>query len=130
MNTTSEDIGTLLESSINTLTLGTNLFIGLLPDQPDLGIALIDSPGMPPDPNNYYHPGLQVLVRASVGDYSVAAALSQSVMDVLHTYVGQPDVNSYFYTLVWSMGDPFFIGLDTNHRPLFSTNYRIQRRSS
>ena len=129
MNTCAQDIVTLLEG-ISSLALspGVDLFIGPMPDSPDECVSVTDSPGTEPDPNNYYNDSIQVLVRGEVGGYADASALAADIATELHQYTGQPDVYSAVYTLVWQTSSPFFIGTDENNRPLFSTNYRIQRR--
>jgi hypothetical protein len=64
-------------------TLETNLFWGLMPDQPDNCIALFEYAGSPPDLHwNGEYPGLQVRVR----DTSYAAARTKigEIMTALH----------------------------------------------
>ena len=57
------DIGTYLQYQ-GIGTLGADLFLGLMPDQPDNCIALFEYAGSPPDLHwNGEYPGLQVRVR-------------------------------------------------------------------
>lgn len=129
MNTVAQDIKVILDgdSSLG-LTFGTDLFVGLMPTTPDTCVSVIDTGGLEPTVGPYYYPTAQVLVRAGVGLYDTAASLAYSLIDKLHRYYGQPDSSSYYYTGIWAVGDPVFLGLDEANRPMFSINFRIQRR--
>ena len=77
-----KEIGTYLQSQ-GIGNLGTDLFLGLMPDQPDNCIALFEYAGSPPDLHwNGEYPGLQVRVR----DKSYAAARTKigEIMAELH----------------------------------------------
>lgn len=64
-------------------TVGTDIFLGLLPDQPDNCIALFEYAGSPPDLHwNGEYPGLQVRVRGT--SYAAARAKIGDVMGALH----------------------------------------------
>ena len=129
MNSPAQDIRIILEADSSLgLVFGTDLFIGLMPDSPDACASIADSGGFPASPGPYYYPTAQVLVRGIVGSYAATSAVAADVVAALHEYTGQPDSSSYFYAGIWSMYDPIFIGVDEKNRPLFSMNFRIQRR--
>jgi len=129
MTTSAVDIKTVLTSSSPlALTFGTNIFVGLMPDSPDACVSVLDSPGLPPDPNGYYLPYVHILVRGGQGEYLSTSDRAAAIMAAVHEYKGTPTGASYYYTGVWATSEPFFIGTDDNLRPLFSINLRIQRR--
>ena len=64
-------------------TVGTDIFLGLMPDQPDNCIALFEYAGGPPDLHwAGEYPGLQVRVRNK--GYAAARTKIGEVMDKLH----------------------------------------------
>lgn len=129
MSSSADDIRILLEAESSLgLALGTDLFVGVMPDAPDACVSVLDTPGYSADPNNYQHAGLQILVRAALGGYLSAYSLAENIWDTIHEYYGQPASGSYYYTLIWGEGQPFFIGVDEQSRPMFSMNFRLQRR--
>jgi hypothetical protein len=76
------DIGTYLQSQ-GIGTLGADLFLGLMPDQPDNCIALFEYAGSPPDLHwNGEYPGLQVRVRGT--SYEAARSKIGEIMTALH----------------------------------------------
>ena len=77
-----KEIGTYLQSQ-GIGTLGANVFLGLMPDQPDNCIALFEYAGSPPDLHwNGEYPGLQVRVRNK--SYAAARTKIGEVMAELH----------------------------------------------
>ena len=84
------DIGSFLDSaSISTqdLTLGTNLFLGRLPESPDTCVALVQTAGVAPTDTfgTSFPPlenqGLQTLIRAT--SYATAESLAVDVFKAL-----------------------------------------------
>lgn len=76
------EIGNYLQSQ-GIGTLGTDLFWGLMPDQPDNCVALFEYAGRPPDLHwNGEYPGLQVRVRDT--GYAAARSKIGEIMAVLH----------------------------------------------
>ena len=129
MTSPAEDIKALLEAESSlALDFGTDLFVGDMPESPDNCICVMDTGGFAPSIGPYYHPSVQILVRGTVGSYSETIAQAQALCITLHAYYGTPSGSSFYYAGVWSLGDPFYIGVDENNRPLFSINFRIQRR--
>lgn len=130
MTTASQDVRYILDGQSSlALEFGTDLFIGLMPETPNLCVSLADYSGMSPDPNDYFKPSFQVLVRGNVGEYDIAAELAESIVTVLHEYTGTPNPSGYFYAGIWLSGDITFLGVDELNRPLFSLNFRTQRRT-
>ncbi len=64
-------------------TVGTDIFLGQMPDQPDNCIALFEYAGSPPDLHwNGEYPGLQVRVRNK--SYAAARTKIGEIMNELH----------------------------------------------
>lgn len=75
-------------------------------------------------------PGLQVIVRgASITEvssgYEEAYGVAHAVKNALHEFTGAS--TGKHYVGIWSESGPYFIGHDTNMRPLFSNNLRVLR---
>ena len=67
----------------NVGTVGTDIFLGLMPDQPDNCVALFEYAGSPPDLHwNGEYPGLQVRVRNT--SYAAARTKIGEIMTALH----------------------------------------------
>ena len=76
------EIGAYLVTN-NIGTLGTDIFLGLMPDSPDNCIALFEYAGSPPDLHwNGEYPGLQVRVRNT--SYAAARTKIGEIMTALH----------------------------------------------
>jgi hypothetical protein len=117
-----KEIGTYLQSQ-GIGTLGANLFLGLMPDQPDNCIALFEYAGSPPDlhwPGEY--PGLQVRVR----DKSYAAARSKirEVMAALHG-LHEQTLSGTRYLLIKARGSPEILKRDASNRIELVLNFEI-----
>lgn len=129
MSSAADDFRIILDASSSAgLTFGTDMFVGAMPDTPDECISIIDTGGQEPDKGPYEKATVQIMVRAGVGEYLVGYALAKAVQGALHEYYGQPDSSSFYYTGIWTTGEPFYLGTDTRGRSLFSLNFRYQRR--
>ena len=129
MNQTTEDIKDMLESSaygVDGLAFGTNVFIGTMPDTPDLCVGLYDTGGYPPDEaqSGTYYPTLQIRVRG--GAYRAAYLVAQSIRNSLHQITNET-YNSTRYIYIFASGDVLYIGKDDKDRPLFSINFRVAK---
>lgn len=116
------EIGTYLQSQ-GTGTLGTDLFLGLMPDQPDNCIALFEYAGSPPDLHwNGEYPGLQVRVRNK--SYAMARSKIGEVMEKLHGLHGQT-LSGTRYLLIKARGSPEVLKRDNNNRVELFVNFEI-----
>jgi hypothetical protein len=116
------DIGTYLQSQ-GIGTLGADLFLGLMPDQPDNCIALFEYAGSPPDLHwNGEYPGLQVRVR----DKSYAAARTKigEAMTALHG-LHEQTLSGTRYLLIKARGSPEILKRDNNNRVELFVNFEI-----
>lgn len=108
-------------------TVGTDIFLGLMPDQPDNCIALFEYAGSPPDlhwPGEY--PGLQVRVRNK--SYAAARTKIGEVMDKLHG-LHEQTLSGTRYLLIKARGSPEILKRDNNNRVELFVNFEIIKES-
>ena len=109
-------------------TFGTDLFVGVLPNGPDLCAVLIETGSWrEPEPTtDLEYPTMQVITRGGPNDYLGGRAKMEDIYahlrDLAHT-----TVNSVWYGGIWVQSGPMAIGRDERHRPLFSVNFRFMR---
>jgi len=116
------EIGAYLATQ-NVGTVGTDIFFGLMPDQPDNCIALFEYAGSPPDLHwNGEYPGLQVRVR----DKSYAAARTKigEAMTALHG-LHEQTLSGTRYLLIKARGSPEILKRDNNNRVELFVNFEI-----
>ena len=127
------EVGTYLAAaSISTqdLTLGTNLFLGRLPDSPDTCVGLIQTGGTAPTDTfgTSYPPlenqGLQTLVRAA--SYATGEALAVDVFKSLQSVENQT-LTSTLYLKIEANQSPFALERDEQERVIFSCNYMVAK---
>ena len=140
------EIGTYLQSQ-GIGTLGADLFLGLMPDQPDNCIALFEYAGSPPDLHwNGEYPGLQVRVRGT--SYEAARSKIGDIVKKLHGLYeqilsdeGEPEgngdegegngeeeptpVTGTRYLLIKARGSPEVLKRDANNRVELFVNFEI-----
>lgn len=110
---------------------GTNLFIGSLPDSPDVVAGIFQYQGRPPAEVlevlgiRRERPGLQVQVRSSPNAYADAEARAYAIYDLLQ--VANATLGSGFYQEVRPFGSPFPLGRDANRRVVIAANYLVSR---
>jgi len=116
------DISTYLKNQ-GVGTPGTDMFLGLMPDQPDNCIALFEYAGSPPDLHwNGEYPGLQVRVRNK--SYAAARTKIGEVMDKLHG-LHEQTLSGTRYLLVKARGSPEVLKRDANNRVELFVNFEI-----
>ncbi len=132
-------------------TVGTDIFLGLMPDQPDNCIALFEYAGSPPDLHwNGEYPGLQVRVRNT--SYAAARSKIGDIVKKLHGLYeqilsdeGEPEgigdegegngeeeptpVTGTRYLLIKAKGSPEILKRDNNNRVELFVNFEIIKES-
>ena len=117
-----KEIGTYLQSQ-GIGTLGTDLFLGLMSDQPDNCIALFEYAGSPPDLHwNGEYPGLQVRVRNK--SYRAGREKIQQIYELLHGLHNQI-FSGTRYLLIKARGSPEVLKRDANNRIELFVNFEI-----
>jgi len=104
-------------------TVGTDLFLGQMPDKPDNCTVLFEYAGSPPDLHwKGEYPGLQV--RARNTSYSLARTKIDSVVEALHGLHGQT-LSGTKYLLIKAKGSPEILKRDENNRVELFVNFEI-----
>jgi hypothetical protein len=125
MNSPIKDLADYLVANAS-MTMGTNLFAGILPEADGTITALMDTGGTSPEPTDIENPTVQVLVRARKGRYQDAYAQMRIVLEVLHR-LSNTTINDTVYIVIWKLTEILNVGEDKRGRPILSCNLRIQR---
>lgn len=125
-----DDLGAYLDTN-SSLTLGTDLFLGVLPETPSNCVALFENGGVSPDftlgTNNLpilERPELQFIVRNS--SYSTGNDLSDTIYRIF-TQVANQTINSVKYLRIQAISNPSVMDRDSNRRVLFTANFHVIR---
>jgi hypothetical protein len=116
------EIGAYLATK-NVGTVGTDIFLGLMPDQPDNCVSLFEYAGSPPDlhwPGEY--PGLQVRVRST--NYPGGRTKIGEIVDLLHG-LHEQELSGTRYLLIRARGSPEVLKRDGSNRVEFFVNFEI-----
>jgi len=114
-------------------TLGTNLFLSVLPESPDACVAVLESEGGSP---MYFlgaggiaidSPNLQILVRAGRDDYPTARDKADTIRKLL-AGLTNVTVSGIHIMRIESIGSVGLVGLDEKSRPIVSANFRCMVR--
>jgi len=125
------DVGAYLDTNVSavSLTAGTNLFYGRLPDSPDTCVALYETGGQGPEDtmgNNsapvFENPRVQIIVRAS--DYASAETLIRDCWDKLQL-VSNETLTSTHYFRINAVQSPFALERDSQDRMMMACNFQI-----
>ena len=115
-------IGTYLQTQ-GIGTLGADIFLGLMPDQPDNCIALFEYAGSPPDLHwNGEYPGLQVRVRNK--SYAAARTKIEETMKKLHG-LHEQILSGTRYLLIKARGSPEILKRDSSNRVELFVNFDV-----
>ncbi len=106
------------------------LFLGKLPTDPDLAVALALYPGPESDARlGYDELRLQFRIRGPARDYRAGKTLAQQVYDELH---GMPSRylagGTWMVDLIGQQAGPIDFGPDENYRPEWTVNMRSELR--
>lgn len=128
MATILESIGDYLVT--NSLgTLGTNLFLGTLPESPDVCTAVYENAGTSPAFTMgtggiaIDYPMLQVICRAGKDDYPTARDAVETIRNLLAS-VTDVTISGVHVLRIEPMGSVNPLGVDPKQRPLLSVNFR------
>ena len=126
-----EDLGGYLDAQTASLTAGTNLFYGLLPDTPNVCVSLYENAGASPVSTmgsdnlpKLERPQLQVFVRHT--SYSTGRDLADTVYRIL-TQIANATINSNSYLRVEAISSFSDLQRDDNRRVLFVSNFDVVR---
>lgn len=132
------DIGTYLAAEIGSLTLGTNLFLGQMPESPDDVTVLYARPGMPPDFSlgapqgspqtpNWENKRLQVVVRKA--DSQTAYPDGETLIDSIwrKLMLTEATLSGTRYLLIEPKDDPAPLEEDKKGRLSFVANFDVMK---
>ena len=107
-----------------------DLFLGLMPDQPDKCVALYEYAGAQPlevlttNSATLERPSVQVLVRAGRNDYPTGKALMEAVRDSL-TDITNETISGRRFLRVNQISSINALGVDANDRPRFTLSLQV-----
>ena len=122
-----EAVGTYLAANGHG-TLGTNLFLAVMPDEPDVMTCVYETGGGAPDQTMgsaawaIDRPTLQILCRAGRGDYPVARDEAASIRALLGA-VTEQTLSGINVMRISPSGGILPIGEDPLGRPVVSINF-------
>jgi hypothetical protein len=106
-------------------TVGTDMFIGFMPDNPDDCIVVRATQGLPPNVIvNLEQPGFQVMVRNV--DHDAGRLAVDTIKTDLHQLT-HTTLNGLLYKRIDATGSYTFIGRDEKERTLWSVNFIAQK---
>jgi len=136
MATILESIGDYLQNTASAFgahatqgTLGTNIFLGTLPETPDACVAIYENAGSSPTFTmgsggiRIDYPMLQIIARASREDYPTARDKADTIRILLASVLEQT-VSGVHIMRIEPMGSVNLLGVDPKYRPLVSVNFR------
>jgi len=112
-------------------TDGWAIFVGLLKDQPNTAIGIIDIGGsyentLGQTDNQVRAPEVQVLVRGT--GYSATWQKAQAIQVAIEQYDYSSAIGSYTYGSIVTSVQPFLIERDNRKRTTFQVNFRAIRQ--
>jgi len=128
-----DDIGAKVVADTSATAVGTDVFLSLLPDLPDVAIGIVESSGLPPvrtmgnpGPPDVEVASFQITVRGAVDDYASARTTANEIYRVFAS-AGEETINTVRYLNFEALTSPFSAGYDANERPLIICNYTCHK---
>jgi hypothetical protein len=130
-----DEVGTYVSANVSGLTLGTNLFLSMLPDSPAICAALYsvtsDVPyftmnGSTSEPV-LENPRVQLYLRHS--SYATGEALMYTIWKQM-TEVSDDTLSGVSYLRLQALGSPQFLERDDNFNVLWTTNFQAMKALS
>lgn len=132
MATILEAVGDYLEAQSQG-TLGTDLFLAVMPETPDACVAVYENAGNRPSftmgsaPWAIDRPMIQVICRAARSDYPAARDKAEAVRALLGAVVDQT-LSGVNVMRIEVQGSVIPMGEDENQRPMVSVNFECMVR--
>jgi len=127
MTTILEAVGDYLQAQ-GQGTLGTDLFLAVMPNSPNACVAVYENSGSKPsftmgtDPWAIDRPLIQVIVRSNEGDYPAARDKAQAIRVLLGSLI-DVTISGVKIMRVESQGSVIPMGEDENLRSMISINF-------
>lgn len=130
-----DEVGTYVSANVSGLTLGTNLYLSMMPDTPDICAALYslttDSPYFTMNGSNSQpvleNPRIQLYVRHS--SYATGEALVYTTWKQM-TEVSNDTLSGVNYLRLQALGSPEFLERDDNHNVIFHATFQAMKALS
>lgn len=109
-------------------TLGTSLFLAMMPETPDACVCIYESPGLAPMETMgsaafaVEQPGLQVISRGARGDYPGARDKAVTIRGLLAA-ITETTISGIHIMRISADGSLTPVGEDQNGRPMVTTNF-------
>jgi len=123
-----DDIGGYVASN-TALTLGTDLFLSLLPDEPGNVVGLFENSGVQPISTmgsvnlpRIDRPELQFIVRNT--SYAAGRTLADTLWQLI-TSISNATINGTLYHRIEAVTSPYIIERDANQRSVLSCNFNV-----
>lgn len=126
------DVAGELNTQLGTLTLGTNLFIGKLPEKgdniPSTCVGCLLTGGELPLPyagggtTAEVRSGVQVIVRGANDGYEAGRTLAKSIYDTLNFAI---DTMTTYIEVRCDQAEPIYLGQDSARHHLWSINVTL-----
>lgn len=116
-------------NSASVAVTASNMFIGILPDTPDLCVALYEYAGAAPlevmqdDSATLEQPSIQIMTRGARNDYPAARELMVNVRDTLCSITDET-ISGVRFLRVHNQSSMNALGTDEKDRPEFSLSLR------
>jgi hypothetical protein len=130
MATVLESLGDYVDAQTS-WTLGVDLFLGILPDKPDVCVTIMEDSGLAPRFGmgaggiQIDQPSIMIIARASRDDYPTARDAVNNIRLLLAAVTDQT-LSGVRVLRVEPNGSVSPMGADVEHRPLVSTNFNVQ----
>lgn len=127
MSTFLEAIGDYLQAQ-GQGTLGTSLFLAMMPESPDACVCLYETTGFPPmltfgaSAFAVDQPGLQVITRGARADYPGARDKARTIRNLV-AGITETSISGIHIMRVSADGSMLPMGEDQNGRPMISVNF-------
>ena len=131
-----DDLGDYLSSQAG-LTLGTDLFLGQMPDTPDSATCVYESGGLSPikamgnvaGAAKVERPRVHIVRRGAQCGYEDARATAHAVFMKMDGFPTR-SINGISYFWGSALQSPFLRGVDEQGRPEIACNYQLERQMS
>ena len=130
------EVGTYLQANAIG-TLGTDLFLGFMPEKPDACVALYETGGLEPYRAMRGSPGspvaerprIQIVCRNTQYEYAAAREKARAI-NVLLDQLGETTLSGTRYLWVAAAQSPFLMGRDDARRVLIAVNFDVVKELS
>jgi hypothetical protein len=118
-------------------TVGTTIFKGTLPDQPDACTAVFEYAGLPSEKTFSPTPGaaveekprVQIVCRGIKQDYQTPRTQADAIWKALDG-LGNVTMSGTGYLWIEALQSPFLMRRDENERVYIAVNYQVMKRLS